>query len=51
MFLWIRILNNDKMLILIKIPVGFFKIETEIQGTYITQNNLKYSKTEGTHTA
>ena len=38
------------MLILIKIPVGFFKIETEIQGTYITQNNLKYSKTEGTHT-
>lgn len=48
MFLWIRRLNIDKMLILIKIPVGFFfNRNCEIQGTYITQNNLKYSKMGG----
>lgn len=49
MFLWIRRLNNDKMLIFIKIPMGIFSRNCEIQGTYITQNNLKYSNGGDSH--
>lgn len=52
MFLWIRRLNNDKNVNFHQNSNGyFFSRNCEIQGTYITQNNLKYSKMEGTHAA